>query len=87
MQYFEEKKLIRHAIGKVVTNLRGDKSKFMLGAENDISTSILSNLENGKKDPQLTTIFKLAEAFNMKASDFIKLVEKNLPKNFSLIIK
>lgn len=87
MQYIEQKKLIKKALKKVVDNLMENKSNFLFGAENDISTSILSDIKNGKKDPQLTTIFRLAEAFNLNAQDFIKLIDKELPANFSFLDK
>lgn len=83
----EKKKMIKNAIAKVVTKLRGSKSQFMLGAENDISTSILSNIEKGKKDPQLTTLFRLAGAFGISAPKFVKLISDELPKDFSFVEK
>ena len=80
----EKKKIIYKAIGSAVKRLRKNKSQFMLGAEYDIPSSVISDLERGVKDPQLTTIFKLANAFNMNVSDFIKEVEIELPKGFSI---
>lgn len=65
--------------------LRGEKSLYMLSAEYEISTSLLSSLERGLKDPQLTTVFKLSEALGIKASDFVKIIEQELPNGFSLI--
>ena len=82
-----KKKIILNALATEFKKLRGEKSRFMLASENDISVSILSTIERGLKDPQLTTVFKIAEAFNIKASELIKLVEENLPQNFSLIDK
>lgn len=79
-----KKKIIFMAIGKAIKRLRGNKSQYMLGAEYDIPSSVLSDLERGVKDPQLTTIFKIANAFNIKVSDFIKEVEIELPKDFSI---
>lgn len=87
MQYLKQKKLIKQALSKVVKKLRGEKSNFIFGSENDISTSILSSIENGKKDPQLTTIFRLAEAFNISAGDFVKMINAELPKDFYFIEK
>ncbi len=87
MQLSEKKKIICLAMGKAIKKLRGKKSLFMLGAENDISTSILSTIEKGTKDPQLTTVIKLAEAFNLSFEQLARLVEKELPKDFSLIEK
>lgn len=83
----DKKKNILLALAKTLKKLRGKKSQFMFSSENDISISIISMIERGLKDPQLTTLFKLAEACDIKLSDFIKEIEKDLPKNFSLIEK
>lgn len=74
-------------LGENIQRLRGDKSQFILSSENDISCSIISTVERGLKDPQFTTLFKIAEALNIKTSELIKLVENELPKNFSMIDK
>ena len=81
----DKKKIILNALSKTVKDLRGSRSQFLFASENDISTSIISTIERGLKDPQLTTLIKLAEAFGMSFSDFAKEIEKNLPANFYLI--
>ena len=81
----EKKKLICKVAGQALKMLRGEKSLYMLSAEYEISTSLLSSLERGLKDPQLTTFFKLSEALGIKASDFVKIIEQELPNGFSLI--
>lgn len=83
-QECKNKKLIAVACGKVLRHFRKNKSNYLLGMEYGISTSILNLIERGIKDPQLTTIFKLSEALGIKPSRFVKEVEKNLPKDFSL---
>ena len=87
MQLDENKKQILKLLGKHARELRGERSQFILASENDISVSIISTIERAMKDPQLTTVFKLAEALNIKPSEFIKLIENDLPKNFSMIDK
>mgnify|MGYP002620695918 CR=1 FL=1 len=87
MQLDKKKKLILKSFGKHVKRLRGEQSQFIFASENDISASIISTIERAIKDPQLTTIFKLAEGLNIKASELIKLIEDDLPKDFSLIEK
>ena len=87
MQTSENKQLILNALAFHTKKLRGKQSQFMLCSENDISGSIISTIERGMKDPQLTTIFKLAEAFEVKPSEFIRLIEEELPADFSLIEK
>ena len=79
-----KKKIIMQSIAKTVKRLRGDKSQFMLGAEYDIPSSVISDIERAVKDPQLTTLFKLANAFGVSVSKFMKELEKDLPKNFSV---
>lgn len=87
MQIEKRKKLIMKILGENIQKLRGDKSQFILSSENDISCSIISTVERGLKDPQFTTLFKIAEALNIKTSELVKLVENELPKNFSMIDK
>lgn len=87
MQLDKNKKLILKLLGKHIKNLRGEKSQFILASENDISVSIISTVERAIKDPQITTVFKLAEALNIKPSELLKLIENDLPKGFSMIDK
>ena len=87
MQEVSKKEIICKIAGDVLKNLRGSQSQFMLSSENDISVSIINTIERGVKDPQLTTIFKLAEALNISASEFVALIEKQLPEDFHMIEK
>ena len=80
----KKRKLIKDALAKTVKRLRGDKSQFMLGAEFDIPSSVISDIERKVKDPQLTTLFKLSDSFGLTISQFMTEVEKELPKNFSV---
>ena len=84
---YDRKKIIMYALAELLKELRGSKSQFMFASESDISTSIISNIERGLKDPQLTTVFKIAEACNISCDEFVKLLIKKLPKDFSLIEK
>lgn len=87
MQTDRKKSIIMKILGKNVKKLRGETSQFMLASENDISVSIISTVERGLKDPQFTTLYKIAEALNIKTSELVKLVEDQLPNGFSLIDK
>ena len=80
----KKKKIILKAIAQTVKKLRGNKSQFMLGAEFDIPSSVISNLEREIKDPQLTTLMKFSSAFGLTISQFMKEFEKELPLNFSI---
>lgn len=85
MQQEDKKKIICALAGKTLKDLRKEKSLYQLSGEYEISTSLLNSLERGLKDPQLTTVFKLSEALNIKASEFVKIIEEGLPEGFSLI--
>ena len=85
MQTNDKKQKILNSLAKIIRELRGRQSQFMLASENDISTSIISTVERALKDPQVTTLFKLAEALNIKPHKLIKMLEDDLPSNFTLI--
>ncbi len=82
---YKNKILIQKATAEIFKKLKKNKSNYLLSAEYEISTSLLSNIERGLKDPQLTTIFKISEALGIKPSEFIRKIEEILPENFSLI--
>ncbi len=79
-----KKKIICSSLAKTVKRLRGKKSQFILGAEYDIPSSVISDIERAVKDPQLTTLFKLSSAFGLTVSEFMKELEEELPENFSV---
>ena len=78
------KDLLLKCLGKVVQEERHKKGKGIniFSFEYDIGNGLLSKLEKGYSDARITTIWNLANAFGYKCSDFIKLVEKELPENF-----
>ncbi|MCM1010426.1 MAG: helix-turn-helix domain-containing protein [Fusobacterium sp.] len=83
----KNKKLVNKALAKTIKELRGDKSLFILGSESDIPLSVLSTVERGIKDPQLTTVFRLAEAFDLSIIEFLEKVCQKLPENFEMLDK
>ena len=50
-------------------------SQEALALESDLSRGYISDLEMGKKDPSLFTIFKLATAMQMKPSNLMAETE------------
>lgn len=77
-----KKKIVRESIAKTVKKLRKNKSQYLHGAEYGIASSILSDIERGVKDPQLTTLLKLAHSFELSISKFMAEFEKELPDKF-----
>ena len=47
----------------------------------------MSIAERGKKDPQLTTVFKIAEALDLSVVDFLAKICEKLPANFEILDK
>ena len=79
------KKILLSAIGKVVhekrIELKVGINKFSF--EYDIGNGLLSRLENGTTDTKISTLWKLANAFEIKFSDLAKLIENELPQDFN----
>ena len=66
------------AFGKSLKSRRlsSNLSQEQLGLKSGLSRPFISELEMGKKDPSLFTIFKLADALKVKPSFFINEVEQ-----------
>jgi transcriptional regulator with XRE-family HTH domain len=66
------------AFGKSLKSRRlsSSLSQEQLGLKSGLSRPYISELEMGKKDPSLFTIFKLADALKVKPSFFINEVEQ-----------
>ncbi len=68
------------AFGKVLRELRLNKglSQEQLGFEADLRRTYVSILELGQQQPSLTTLLKLANALNIKASQLMALLEEKM---------
>ena len=79
------KKILLKTLGRIIhkkrTNIPKGINKFSF--EYDIGNGLLSRLEKGKTDTQITTLWKLANAFEIKFSDLAKEIENELPLNFN----
>ncbi len=65
------------AFGKTLRKRRLAKllTQEILATEANLSRAYISDLEMGKKDPSLFTVFKLADALKLKPSVLIDEVE------------
>jgi len=65
------------AFGKTLRKRRLAKllTQEVLATEANLSRAYISDLEMGKKDPSLFTVFKLADALKLKPSVLIDEVE------------
>lgn len=66
------------AFGKTLKSRRcsSNLSQEQLGLKSGLSRPYISELEMGKKDPSLFTIFKLADTLKVKPSFFIEEIEQ-----------
>lgn len=68
------------AFGLVVKQMRKARglSQESLADEAHLDRTFVSQLETGSKQASLTTIFRLAAALKVEASDLLRLVEAHL---------
>ena len=68
------------AFGLVVSRLRTEKGMTQenLSAFAGIARSHLTLLENGKKTARLDTMFKIADALDIKPSVLIQMIEESV---------
>lgn len=82
----DNKDLFLKIVGSIIKTKRLERGKGILlhAYEYDIPSSSLNLIEKGLRDVQLTTLWKIANSFDMKLSDFLRLVENELPEDFEL---
>ena len=89
MQVNKEKTLqIIEALACVIKKIRVDKKNLSinkLANEYDLNKSTISKIEKGDKNCKIITLWQLANALDLKFSDFILLVEEQLGEDFTLI--
>jgi transcriptional regulator with XRE-family HTH domain len=73
---------IEEAFGEVIRDLRkaNQISQEALAEVSNLDRSFISLLECGHKQPSLVTIFQLAKAFDIAASNILSLVEEKINK-------
>ena len=86
-KYDINKKIIMGALAQVLKELRGEKSLFSFAAQCDLSIDIISKAERGLKNPQMTTLYKIAEGSGLTFAELVERINSYLPDNFSLLNK
>jgi len=83
----KNKSIYKNALGEIVKKYRLEKNKSisLISAEIGMTKSMWADLEKGIKDPQLSTLIRIAEGMNITASQIIEELEQKLGKNFTLI--
>ena len=83
----QDKKLkFQNALAKIIKKYRENLQLSMTKTSDEIglTKSIWSNVEAGRRDPQLTTIWRMAEALNVPLSQIIIELETVLGKDYFL---
>ena len=91
MQYKSENtvKLIK-AFGEIIKEQRENslnKSQTLFAYEYDLDSGNLCRIENGKIEPKLTMMWRIAEAIGIPLSLLIKKLEDKLGDDFCIINK
>ena len=83
----ESTDLLKQTLAEVIKEYRLEQNRSisLLSREVNLSKSIWSDLEKGIKDPQLSTLWKVAESLNVPLSQIIKVMEENLKNKLSFI--
>lgn len=89
MQRSSDKTLhFRKILGCLIKQLRLTRTKLSgnkLANEYDIGNGNISRIQNGLVDCKLITVWKIAEALNIKFSDLAKMLEDELGDDFKLV--
>ncbi len=83
----QDKKLkFQNSLAKIIKKHRQNLQLSMTKTSDEIglTKSIWSNVEAGNRDPQLTTIWRMAEALNVPLSKIILELENELGEDYFL---
>ena len=85
--YEMQKEYLRTALASIVKKrrLKCKKSISLISNEIGMTKSMWGDLERAIKDPQLSTLWRVAEALEIPLSTLIIELENTLGKDFSLI--
>lgn len=80
----EIKQVFQQGIAKV---LKRNRTKSITKSSDEIGMgkSIWADLENGIKDPQFSTLWRIAEGLNIKPHELVKMIEDELGEDFSFL--
>ena len=71
------------AVGKIIRNLRNKKgvSQDVLSGFAGIARTHLTMIENGDKQANFETLWKIANALDMRPSELVALIEAEIERN------
>lgn len=80
----ETRQKLQIAVATIVKKYR-QKSITKSADEIGMGKSLWADLENGIKDPQLSTLWRIAEGLDIKPHLLIKMIEDELGESFSFL--
>ena len=83
----EKKEKFQKLLAETLKNYRENVAKISISKASDqiaLTKSVWSNVEAGSRDPQLTTIWRMAESLNVPLSVIIKKIEDKLGSDYFL---
>ncbi len=88
MQYKDKKSLhLTKILGEIITKVREKKgiSVNKLANEYGLNDSNLGKIEKALIECKFVTLWRIAEALDLKLSELIKMIEDELGEDFTLI--
>ena len=86
MQQKDENTLyLAKIVGETIKEFRLSKKDYSINKiahEYGLDVGNMSRIENGITDIKVVTLWKIADALNIKPSKIFKTIENKLPKNF-----
>lgn len=72
-----------HAVGKTIRNLRNKKgvSQDVLSGLAGIARTHLTMIENGTKQANFETLWKIANALDIRPSELVAMIETEIEQN------
>lgn len=80
----ELKKILQKAVATVIKKTR-KKSITKSADEIAMGKSIWADLENGIKDPQFSTLWRIAEGLEIKPHKLVEMIEDEVGSDFSFL--
>ena len=79
--------LLQSKLAEIIKSRRNEQNKSisLISAETGMTKSMWADMEKGIKDPQFSTLFRMAEGLNVPLGIMVNELYEILPKGFSLI--
>lgn len=83
----DNKEKLQKVLASIIKKHRkaNKKSISLISNEIMLAKSLWSDVEKGKKDPQFSTLWRIAEALEIKLSDLIEEIENKVQDSVNFI--